>query len=91
MFSFEELKKCTKSFSQVNDIGSGGFGKVLNVTFRLKCTIVIVAYVLVMPLKKFILLEKVLYKVYLKINKYDDTVKHGVTNSFLLLSLGVVI
>ncbi|KAK7363901.1 hypothetical protein VNO77_06061 [Canavalia gladiata] len=28
MFSFEELKKYTKNFSQVNDIGSGGFGKV---------------------------------------------------------------
>ncbi|XP_027333919.1 probable leucine-rich repeat receptor-like protein kinase At5g49770 [Abrus precatorius] len=28
MFSFEELKKYTKSFSQANDIGSGGFGKV---------------------------------------------------------------
>ncbi|KAL9276307.1 hypothetical protein ACSQ67_026145 [Phaseolus vulgaris] len=32
MFSFEELKKCTKSFSQVNDIGSGGFGKVYKAT-----------------------------------------------------------
>ncbi|KAG4401468.1 hypothetical protein GLYMA_07G270800v4 [Glycine max] len=31
MFSFEELKKYTKNFSQVNGIGSGGFGKVLNV------------------------------------------------------------
>lgn len=28
MFSFEELKKYTKNFSQVNDVGSGGFGKV---------------------------------------------------------------
>ncbi|KAK7263754.1 hypothetical protein RJT34_31351 [Clitoria ternatea] len=28
MFSFEELKKYTKNFSQANDIGSGGFGKV---------------------------------------------------------------
>ncbi|KAL2628458.1 hypothetical protein AAZV13_07G232800 [Glycine max] len=28
MFSFEELKKYTKNFSQVNGIGSGGFGKV---------------------------------------------------------------
>ncbi|KAJ1400389.1 Serine-threonine/tyrosine-protein kinase, catalytic domain [Sesbania bispinosa] len=27
-FSFEELKKYTKNFSQANDIGSGGFGKV---------------------------------------------------------------
>ncbi|XP_020230734.1 probable leucine-rich repeat receptor-like protein kinase At5g49770 isoform X2 [Cajanus cajan] len=28
MFSFEELKRYTKNFSQDNDIGSGGFGKV---------------------------------------------------------------
>ncbi|XP_047153148.1 leucine-rich repeat receptor protein kinase HPCA1-like [Vigna umbellata] len=28
MFTFEDLKKYTKNFSQVNDIGSGGFGKV---------------------------------------------------------------
>ncbi|KAL2339315.1 hypothetical protein Fmac_013761 [Flemingia macrophylla] len=28
MFSFEELKKYAKKFSQDNDIGSGGFGKV---------------------------------------------------------------
>ncbi|KAK7387637.1 hypothetical protein VNO78_22424 [Psophocarpus tetragonolobus] len=28
LFSFEELKKYTKNFSQLNDIGSGGFGKV---------------------------------------------------------------
>ncbi|TKY53870.1 leucine-rich repeat receptor protein kinase [Spatholobus suberectus] len=41
MFSFEELKKYTKNFSQINDIGSGGFGKVLNATFKLKCAIVI--------------------------------------------------
>lgn len=27
-FSFEELKKCTNNFSEVNDIGSGGYGKV---------------------------------------------------------------
>ncbi|XVE89309.1 hypothetical protein DITRI_Ditri19aG0192100 [Diplodiscus trichospermus] len=27
-FSFEELKKCTNNFSQANDIGSGGYGKV---------------------------------------------------------------
>jgi len=91
MFTFEDLKKCTKSFSQANDIGSGGFGKVVKVPFKLKCTIVIVAHVLVMPLKKFIILEKVLCKFYLNINKFDDTVKHGITNSFLLLSLRVVI
>jgi len=42
MFSFEELKKYTKNFSQVNGIGSGGFGKVLNVsTFKLERAIVI--------------------------------------------------
>ncbi|XP_051132775.1 leucine-rich repeat receptor protein kinase HPCA1-like isoform X2 [Andrographis paniculata] len=27
-FSFHELKKCTKNFSDDNDIGSGGYGKV---------------------------------------------------------------
>lgn len=27
-FSFEELKKCTNNFSEANDIGSGGYGKV---------------------------------------------------------------
>lgn len=28
-FSFEEIKKCTANFSQVNEIGTGGYGKVL--------------------------------------------------------------
>ncbi|KAH1208836.1 putative leucine-rich repeat receptor-like protein kinase [Glycine max] len=27
-FSFEEIQNCTKNFSQVNNIGSGGYGKV---------------------------------------------------------------
>ena len=27
-FSFEELKKYTNNFSEMNDIGSGGYGKV---------------------------------------------------------------
>lgn len=27
-FSFEELKKYTNNFSEVNDVGSGGYGKV---------------------------------------------------------------
>ncbi|PKI74947.1 probable leucine-rich repeat receptor-like protein kinase At5g49770 [Punica granatum] len=27
-FSFEDLKKCTNNFSESNDIGSGGYGKV---------------------------------------------------------------
>jgi hypothetical protein len=27
-FSFEELKKYTNNFSEVNGIGSGGYGKV---------------------------------------------------------------
>ncbi|GAV77368.1 Pkinase domain-containing protein/LRR_1 domain-containing protein [Cephalotus follicularis] len=27
-FSFEELKKCTQNFSEANEIGSGGYGKV---------------------------------------------------------------
>ncbi|XP_072969581.1 leucine-rich repeat receptor protein kinase HPCA1-like [Typha angustifolia] len=28
LFSFEELKKCTNNFSEANDIGNGGYGKV---------------------------------------------------------------
>ncbi|KAM5585360.1 leucine-rich repeat receptor protein kinase HPCA1-like [Rosa sericea] len=28
LFSFKELKDCTNSFSEANDIGSGGYGKV---------------------------------------------------------------
>jgi len=28
-FSFEELKKCTNNFSEINEIGSGGYGKVI--------------------------------------------------------------
>ncbi|KAL6205402.1 hypothetical protein ACLB2K_022662 [Fragaria x ananassa] len=28
LFSFKELKECTNSFSEANDIGSGGYGKV---------------------------------------------------------------
>ena len=27
-FTFEEIKKCTNNFSDVNDVGSGGYGKV---------------------------------------------------------------
>lgn len=27
-FSYEELKKCTNNFSDSNEIGSGGYGKV---------------------------------------------------------------
>ena len=27
-FTFEEIKKCTKNFSEVNDVGSGGYGQV---------------------------------------------------------------
>ena len=27
-FSYDELKKCTNSFSMSNEIGSGGYGKV---------------------------------------------------------------
>lgn len=27
-FSFEEMKKCTNNFSESNNIGSGGYGKV---------------------------------------------------------------
>lgn len=27
-FSFDELNKCTKNFSEENDIGGGGYGKV---------------------------------------------------------------
>ncbi|CAK9177852.1 unnamed protein product [Ilex paraguariensis] len=27
-FSFEELKRCTNNFSETNDLGSGGYGKV---------------------------------------------------------------
>lgn len=27
-FSFEELKKYTNNFSETNDVGSGGYGKV---------------------------------------------------------------
>ncbi|XP_018476193.1 leucine-rich repeat receptor protein kinase HPCA1 isoform X2 [Raphanus sativus] len=27
-FTFEELKKCTEKFSEANDVGGGGFGKV---------------------------------------------------------------
>ena len=28
MFTFEELKKITNNFSEANDIGNGGYGKV---------------------------------------------------------------
>ncbi|KAG0467452.1 hypothetical protein HPP92_019032 [Vanilla planifolia] len=28
LFSFDELKKCTNNFSEANEIGSGGYGKV---------------------------------------------------------------
>lgn len=28
MFSFDELKKVTNNFSEANDIGTGGYGKV---------------------------------------------------------------
>jgi hypothetical protein len=28
MFSFDELKKITNNFSEANDIGNGGYGKV---------------------------------------------------------------
>ena len=27
-FTFEELKKCTENFSEANDVGGGGYGKV---------------------------------------------------------------
>lgn len=27
-FSYDELKKCTNNFSENNEIGSGGYGKV---------------------------------------------------------------
>lgn len=27
-FSYDELKKCTSNFSESNEIGSGGYGKV---------------------------------------------------------------
>lgn len=27
-FTFEELKKCTDNFSEANDVGGGGYGKV---------------------------------------------------------------
>lgn len=39
-FSFEEIKKCTANFAQENDVGSGGYGKVLNFCY-VKCVIVI--------------------------------------------------
>lgn len=28
-FSFDELKRYTNNFSEVNDVGSGGYGKVI--------------------------------------------------------------
>jgi hypothetical protein len=28
LFSFKELQECTNNFSEANDIGSGGYGKV---------------------------------------------------------------
>ncbi|KAL6329194.1 hypothetical protein AAG906_014803 [Vitis piasezkii] len=31
-FTFEEIKKCTNNFSDVNDVGSGGYGKVYRAT-----------------------------------------------------------
>ncbi|KAI3448395.1 hypothetical protein Pfo_005060 [Paulownia fortunei] len=33
-FSFEELKKCTNNFSEMNEIGSGGYGKVYRGTLH---------------------------------------------------------
>ena len=27
-FTFEELRKCTDNFSEANDVGGGGYGKV---------------------------------------------------------------
>lgn len=30
-FSFEELKKCTGNFSENNEIGAGGYGKVYQI------------------------------------------------------------
>lgn len=34
-FSYDELKKCTSNFSERNEIGSGGYGKVVCLYFSL--------------------------------------------------------
>lgn len=31
-FTFDELKKCTNNFSEANDVGGGGYGKVCVLT-----------------------------------------------------------
>jgi len=35
-FTFEELKKCTDNFSEANDVGGGGYGKVCVLTNAFK-------------------------------------------------------
>ncbi|KAH0890267.1 hypothetical protein HID58_052696 [Brassica napus] len=37
-FTFEELKKCTENFSEANDVGGGGYGKVCKSGIRLDWT-----------------------------------------------------
>lgn len=38
IFSFEEIRKCTKNFLEENRIGSGAYGKVSQLPFSISCS-----------------------------------------------------